>query len=661
MVKKLLPWAIAIVFLALVGTYIISKLANKANISKEKKFVQKNKRFLFYYDFFLTRGNFRKVYTQIANLSVYTLMESRMTAVEFYERSLILSLAGAVVAMIGFQDFISSLIILLIARVFMDMSVYRNIDKVNFLMEKELLHALTALSKAYTRCRNIPDALNEIEVGPLVKKQFNELYDIVVSSKGKEKLQAFYRMTPNRTLHTLATACWTLNDQGDSEMQIERTSINAFQLAIQMLKSDLTIEHQTHFRQNLLFKTVIYVPLAPLAGFPIIQMLLRSIFPSSGAVYSGSAGYLCKILMLLVTMVSYYAVSTINSTSVSTVDDRIKFVREMLKNEKIMRLAETLLPYKLVQREKISKRIDKCLSSKDLTYFYLEKYLIASVVFVLSIIASIFIVFTSRNVIYNNIRSVSFTDTTNYTAAEADRIMALDIKMLAANPLPGDDEIREEIVKAMPRLSAVEVDAQVMRIRDKYTSYHNTHFYWWFAFVYLAAGGISWFVPDLLLLLRSIVVRSEAQLDVLQLQTVVAILSSTSFDTMDILLWMSKSSDIHKDVLTTCYHEYPRDPKVALYKLRRSSAVEEFTAMCDDLLTTVHMVSISEAFSNLVTDRETTLNEREAMEAHNLNTKRALASVIVQVPVWALVILGMLVPLGVMAFSSFTTTFTNLS
>ena len=178
--------------------------------------------------------------------------------------------------------------------------------------------------------------------------------------------------------------------------------------------------------------------------------------------------------------------------------------------------------------------------------------------------------------------------------------------------------------------------------------------------IYIGSALIGTYIPVYLLSLRAKTVASEAQLDVLQLQTVVAILSSTTMDTMDVILWMSKSSDIHKDVLTTCYHEYARDAKRALYNLRRSSAIPEFTAMCDDLLTTVHMVSLEEAFSNLVTDRESSLKERESVEAYNLSNKRAIAGPIAQAPIVALIVFGMLIPIMVVALSSASSTFSNI-
>lgn len=645
--------------IALFVIYVSFTLTKRPRKKQTGNFTRKNRRYLFYNDFFLVRSNFRKIYNQVAGLSVYNLMEARVVTVGMFEKSMLLSIAFFVAAFLAYKDIVTGILIFLLSRVFMDFVVYDIIDEISSKVKTQLLHALTALYKSYVRCRNIPDAIHDIKVGPYIQKSFDNLYSILTLSDGKDRLAQFYRETPNRTMKTLATVSWVLNDQGDASMLVNAHSINSFQLAIQMLKSDLSIEELTHKKRRRLFKTIPYLPLVPIPLYPLLAFVLMKIFPAVSIAYDGVIGYVSKILLLLACFVCYYTVSTINSNNVARIDDRLRFLRNLLQNEKILKFAESLQSYSLLRRHKLQAKIEHSLSNKTLPYLYFERFVFSIVSFVFAVIVSLVIVSASKEAIYNNIIPSTLTTKVQYTEQEVLKVRQMDADILVLDNLPDADTLIKRIRVTLPRITETEVETQLNRIQSKYNSYRNTRFYWWFSFIYLGAAILGSCLPLYLLNLRSKVVTAEAQLDVLQLQTVIAILSTTTLDTMDVILWLSKSSDIHKDVLITCYHEYAMDPQQAIYKLRRASTVPEFTSMCDDLLTTIHMVSLEEAFSNLVTDRESTLKEREFIETESLKQKRSAASSIVMFPIKALAVLGLILPIGYLAYMSAVSTLSN--
>ncbi len=636
----------------LIMAYLTRFLNARKRVRKDAVYVRKNARWNFYNDFFLTRQKFRKLSTQVNNLSVYSMMEGRVVSVGIFERTLAISLALFIFGFIGFRDILSGVLIFLISQIFMDITIYKNIDKVSVQMEGQLIQALTSLSKAYTRYNNLPDALHDAQVGSLVRRPFNELYEIVTSTNGKKLLDEFYVKTPSRTLRTLATACWVLNDIGDAEVTVNTKTIGAVPLTIQMLKSDLTVERRTHIQQQLLFKSLPILALIPIIAYPIGTYAIVQIFPAIGPIYNGALGYICKMITLIVSFVCYYILSTLSTTSVARVDDRVHVLRELMKNEKIQKFAESLQTHKLRTRRKLQGMIDHSISSKTLPYLYFERFVFTVVAFVMAIVASIIILTSSRSAVYNNIQTVSLTSSVQYTADEAARVRALDAEILAMDQLPDDETLLNMVRRVLPRLSSSGQSEQVTRIQDKYEQYHSLVFHWWYAFIYIGVAIVAYNAPLFLLSFRAKVITSEAQLDVLQLQTVVAILSTTSLDTMDVIYWMSKSADVHKNILIDCYHSYAMNGTEAIYNLRRASAVPEFSSMCDDLLTTVYQVSLAEAFSNLVTDRESSLEERKIVESHVLSSKRQMASPVAMAPMYTYLVADILIPFGAFALSS---------
>lgn len=172
-----------------------------------------------------------------------------------------------------------------------------------------------------------------------------------------------------------------------------------------------------------------------------------------------------------------------------------------------------------------------------------------------------------------------------------------------------------------------------------------------------AVGMGGWFIPEFLLKFRQYMVKTEAEEDVLQMQTIIASVMDTSLDTLSVVYWLEKNSSVHKDALRFCYHEYPADPELALNRLKSKSTVAEFHHMCDKFITTIHQISIKEAFASLITDRAHIMRIREMVQEETINSKRMIASPLALAPTFALAIMHILAPIGILGFAEFTKAF----
>ena len=167
----------------------------------------------------------------------------------------------------------------------------------------------------------------------------------------------------------------------------------------------------------------------------------------------------------------------------------------------------------------------------------------------------------------------------------------------------------------------------------------------------------GWFIPEFLLKFRAYMVKAEAEEDVLQMQTIIAAVMETSLDTMSVLYWMEKNSSVHQHALRYCYHEYASDPELALNRLKSKSNVAEFHHMCDKLITTIHQISVKEAFADLVPERAHIMRIREMVQEQTINSKRMIASPLALAPIFALAGLHILAPVGILGFAEFTKAF----
>lgn len=651
---------IAVILAVVISAFLITTmntLSRRKKIPEHVKLQQYNKRFRFYYDFVLSRSMFRKIYEQIAGLAVYNMLEARMTAVKFFERALLISGLMFVIGFIGLGDIISGVVLLGFAFVMIQTTVNKRIDDVNFKSLKAMSSLLLSVRECYTRVRNVPDAVNDATCPPLLQRQVDEIYLICTANDAKDRLNAFYKTCPNRIMRTLATTCYIRTDAGEDD---NGKTYSPFKQALGLIKDEVDMEVRRQINQRLMFGSLDKLPFVPMFLYPPIKIFYTKLISATASVFDSSVGYVIKLVVVLSCFIAYYILSTMNNASVARSDDRLLSLEKLMYSERVQRFAKSLVTKNWGKRRNISKKLEGCLSSKTIDYLYLEKFVYGVALFFIGIFFSIVILISARNATYNGLSASTMSATLTYTREQEIRTLEYDHSVLAMESLPSEEDMRETFEVIFPKATSVELDAQIERLTRKYNTYRALHFKWWFAFIYIAVSIAGWCLPNLLLSLRAKLVLSEAEMDVLQLQTIIAIMMDTPLDTMSVLYWLSKSSDIHKDIITYCYHEYVRDPEMALRRLKDKSASAEFSAMCDKLLTTVYQVTLAEAFEDLIAERDNTMKVREVVQLEALKSKRNIAGPVATLPMGVWMIAVFILPIGIVAVRSAMSMFEQL-
>lgn len=643
---------LCVILVVVVSAFLITAMnamTKRKKLSEKQRLQNYNKRFRFYYDFVLTRSNFRKIHGQIASLSVYSMLEARMLTVKFFEKSALSAVILFVVGFIGFGDFVSGILLMLFAIVMMNTVVNKRIDDVNFRSLKDMSKLLLSIRECYTRVRNVPDAINDANCPSLLQKQINDIYMICTATDAEDRLNDFYQKCPNRIMRTLATTCYIRTDAGED---MDSKTYSPFKQAIGLIKDEVDMEVRRQINQRLLFRSLDKLPFVPLFLYVPVKIFYTKMISATASVFDSGIGYVIKLAVVLACFVSYYILSTINNASVARSDDRILMLEKLMHVSKVQKFAKTLVAKDWKKRDKVYKSLQGCLSSKTIEYFYLEKLVYGTFLFMCSIVFSIMILISARTATYNSLTSSTMSATLTYTREQEVKTLEYDHSVLEMDALPDEEAMYSTFNTIFPKASSLELDAQVERLSSKYNTYHALKFKWWFAIIYIAVATIGWMIPNMLLTLRSKLVQSEAEVDVLQLQTIIAILMDTSLDTMSVIYWLSKSSDIHSDILNYCYHDYVRDPESALLDLKLKSAISEFSAMCDKLLTTVYQVTLAEAFEDLIAERDNTMKVREVVQLEQLKSKRNIAGPIATMPMVVWMGAVFILPVGIVAVRS---------
>lgn len=625
--------------------------AAQANTNKYARINKAHRRFT---NNFFTRRDYRRLVEMLSRLSLYNFQEVRYRAVKYYRVSLITMFTIWLLGTLIFKDFTCSLLLLLFAYLVKNKYIDKNVEKSRRQLLSQFSTTLSSLEQAYTRLGNIPDALAECEKGKLLETQMEDIYNICTAVDGEDRLDEFYSKCQFRQLKTLAESCYILNDTGDAT---DAYGESTFRTNIRLIKDEVDLEVRKNTMIHIKFNMLEYIPLVPIFCVSIVQNFFMSNIPGTSVLYNGLLGYISRLSIVLLTLIGYYVITNINSEQYVRSNDRLEVVDNLLTKRWYKRIVRNVMSKSAKTIVSINKKIRGSLSSKDTEYIYAEKVLFSTIAFVLALISSVVMVISARQFIYKNTKSLSLVGGAVYSQEEYERLYKYDCEIMARKVLETDDIMAAQLKEVLPKATEFTRFDEVSRIKLKYEKYHNTYYRWWYVLICYAVGICGLFIPELLLKFRQYMVKAEAEEDVLQMQTIIASVMDTSLDTLSVLYWLEKNSSVHKDALRFCYHEYPADPELALNRLKSKSTVAEFHHMCDRFITTIHQISIKEAFATLITDRAHILRIREMVQEEMINSKRVIASPLALAPIIALAVMHILAPIGILGFAEFTKAF----
>lgn len=641
----------------LVGIGLFVLFGNKGKKSKNAsaKYTKKNNmsvyNALFYRldRIFITRNGFRKVYERLSELSIYGPEDTKVLAVRFYMISTVVFISVIIAGAVIFNEVFSTILCIVFAFVVKHIVVDKQLDNIHFKLLKQLSVAISSLRLNFIRYNSISEAIAETEVGSLIKRSFEEIYLILTSTNDEIRLEEFYASTPFKLLQTLAGVCYKINASGDVRLY---DGTSNFVQAMSMMSSEINLEIRRISLQRARFGILEILPLAPIAAVGIIERYFSSIIPGTSIVYHGALGYITRMLIIFSAMAGYTVIVKVNSVVTIRPDDRPDWVKSLLGIPGFKKFIQDILPKKSIKVFKKTRLLRNALSRCDINFLYTKKVVFASIALAVSIPAAMFIVSLSREFTYTNVAELSLIGGENLSSADIEIRKNMDIEYLSGEKMT-DRRTAQFVEKHIPKMQEYDKQAQVKRLQMKYDLYYGTYFKWWMLLIcYMIAAG-AWFAPEFMLIARRWFIKTEMEEDVLQLQTMIAILMNTTCDTLDILYWLERQSRVHKTALLEAYHEYPSNPELALNRLKAKGPLVDFKRMVDKLILTIHQISVAEAFGDLITERDHILRIREIAQVAAVNKKRQAVSPLSMIPLGITALGYILLPLGILGFQEF--------
>jgi len=610
------------------------------------------KRYQFLSTFFITQGRITYIGSAISSLSVYKANQVHAIVVKLFMISTGLQVAIMLVGIVIFRDIFSIMACIIVALFAGYITVDREIERVNLRVYKEMSHLLSSVRQEYLRTASIPEALVSITPSTLMARPVAQIEDILTSTDGEERLLKFYEASPFRMLQTFATVCFNINNTGD-EID-EATGQSRFLDSLSLMASDVNSEVQRLSLIWMKFKGLIYLPLLPLIGTPIVQAFLRSAMPGTAVIFDGMLGFICNFLTLLLTGLMFYLVSSLSKSTPVTDDDRIPYLVSAYERRAGLRRFLHKVSPKNAARRKFIKAQEAALSRKTPELFTFERIIFFLAGLVVGIALLVVSLTAGRSYLLQSTQNMGIVKDTSLDKYEKADVLALDNEFLNRTSDWNDDEIMNRIQDRFPDLSNMDAGEYMKRLKDKEKALDSTKLKWYYIIlVYGLAVGLS-FIPNILRALRKWSAQSAAEDDFLQLQSLMAIVMCMGVDTIDALEQLCTNSRIHRPMLLYAYHSYPAHPDKELDRLKSKVTLVEFKRFIDKLKLTTVDLSLSEAFSDLLLEREHMVRMREMAMMANIEKRRNLAGMMAKVPLGAMVVLQMLLPIAYLGIKEFS-------
>lgn len=623
-----------------IGVIQIVNGSKPKRVRDAKASARNKKLYLKLSEFFITQTALASIYNKLANLSIYRREDLQVLSVKY----LMMSWGGAsaliLCGVIFFKDFVSILICTMFGILFSTVLVNKQIDKAYMKVLNAVSKFLGSVRQEYLRLGSVVEAINEAECDDIIKKPVDEIYNILTATDPELKLQEFYEATPFRGIQTLAGICHNVNNQGDSKDVYGQSN---FVQALTLMSSDINSEIQKLVSQKQKFGVIEYLPFAPVFTMSLVENFFTGVMPGTALIYGGPLGYIFRAVVVLVSMICYFIISRVNTTIPVSDDDRGKTMQNLIENPRVLKFIKSITP-KNKKEFLLKKKLKDALSLQTVEIFYLKKVIYGATTFILALLCVTSTITLGKEYIRNSTQQLSLVATNDMDGYEESAIRELDEKYLE-NPNISEEQHKSLIQGAMPGLSDLQILDQIKRMQDKKESLDNAYFKWYYIWVCFIISFIGWNAPNIMLKIRRILVTTEAEDDFLQLQTLISIFMNTNMDTLEVLHQLSEHSRIHKDMLLYCYHSFPSNPELELTRLQSKTSLIEFKRLIGKLQLTINDLSLQEAFSDLLIEREHILKLRSSSIEATLNRKRALCGPLSFIPIGLMVLFVLLVPL----------------
>ncbi|MET3209578.1 UNVERIFIED_CONTAM: Flp pilus assembly protein TadB [Paenibacillus sp. PvR008] len=530
-------------------------------------------------------------------------------------------------------------------------------------MEKRLLAQMIELfanvRHHYHQHGMVEEAISEAAdlAGAEAGRHARLIHEALTDADPHEALERYYESAPNRFLKAFAGISYMVMEFGD---RIEEGG-SIYLKGLGSLAREIQLELLRRNKLDYLLKSLNVIALAPVFFTMPIERWARSSFPSMNEFYQGKWGFITKLSVYIVIIVSYFLLQKLQQTDETGYragKGRRVWEQKLYRFPIIRNVVDALIPRQhMPSYFQLTRLLKESGAEVKLEWLYIRRITLFIAGLVLSI-STVFILHEAEktHILHAPVQSGQmFGRLSPVEEKEALKQSEIDRKMMHALNMRADSTY-EQTYTALERVSGgrttpEQLSENTRRILQKLGAWNAEYIKWWEVLISLVAGYVAYQMPMLLLYLQRKMRRLDMRHEVYQFQTVISILRAMErMSVEEILEWLNRFSVIFKRPLQKCLLHYEHGPEAALDLLKEEAPLPEFQRLVDKLHLSLGKITIREAFDDLDSHMSYYFEQRKQEYEKIIDSKAIWGRLIGFAPMYGLIFLYLVIPLIGMSF-----------
>ncbi|OOC61021.1 hypothetical protein [Paenibacillus ihbetae] len=587
-------------------------------------------------------------------------------ALRYETMKLILAIAGtigltALLLVWSRPDWSFIVIVLLAAVVVSNMLVEVFIHRLERKLLGQSVELFSVVRHHYQQHGMVEEALYEAaeSASHEISLHANRIYNALVSQDPDDALERYYEIAPNRYLKAFAGISHLVMEFGDRA----RKQGSIYLQGLSGLTKEIQLDILRRDKLDYLMKGLHVIALAPVFFTKPIERWARSSFPSMDEFYMSKLGFVTKISIYVIIVISYILLQKLQQhreTEYRAGLERQSWEERMYRVPIVRFLVRMAAPGIGTSTFHRQLRLLKESNARiKFEWLYVRRLVLFFTVFVLSISLALGLHVQARHhLLYTPVPANPslFGQMNEGERAQAEKTAEQDrnvMRKMGMSPDATHEQVRNMISQSgHTGLSAEQVEMAMKRIMTKLSRYDSEYLKWWEFLLSLGMGWLAYYSPLWLLYFHRKVRNMEMRHEVYQFQTVISILRGMERISVEgILEWINRFAVIFKVPIQKCLLHYEHGAQMALEELKEDVWLPEFQRLVDKLLLAMDKVPIKDVFDDLEGEMIFSFEQRKQQYEAMIDTKAAWARMIGFTPMYALIFMYLVIPLIGMSFT----------
>lgn len=523
------------------------------------------------------------------------------------------------------------------------------VGRMNMLLMRQMDKFLSDTRHSFYKHGMIDEAIADAaeKSGRIMKLNAVKIQNVLDSSDQETAIRRYSETVSNRFLRMFLSVVVYVSEFGDKMVN----GVSILLLNIHTLKSDIYIDIMNRRDIDNKFSGMIFITLVPVFLLESIKSWVLSTTPNLSNFYNGTLGNVLVIVIFLLTVIIYVMINELKERNTVRIREHtlLKRISYLKTINRILSNFGEKNKDKLESQEDLLYRVGERLTAKQ---FLLKRMGYAVLLFGLCIM-------TTTTMHINNRRMLLTSNklTTSKEAVIPDKMLQAVIdtvleymEIYKDKPVDReklDTEIKE---KGVFRSEIVRTSvADEIELRSE--RYRREYFHWYELVFGLAAAGMGYWFPYIMLLYRRKVLVLNMGHEVDQFQSIIMLVMNLDTTTvLKVLELMESFALIFKESIKSCINDYSSGDLDALVKLKIRERYEPFRRLVDNLIV-ADKIGIQRAFDEVAEERKVSQEMRNQEYRISIDKKVIAGTIMSSLPAVITLLFYFVVPFAVDALS----------